>query len=355
MRKGCFNVSENTKVFVYCPAGTVTGGAELLHQLVDVLNKNGGNAFIVYYGSAPHAVPDDYKKYNVQISDGIVDAAEHIIVIFEGYFEKLFEIRNAQVLLWWLSVDNYFLCQSSNLALKDLLGFDFILGMKMLVKRSAKALLGKRERCIFSLKELSASPLVRCNAYQSEYAKDFLEKKRFKNVQPLKDFINSEHRFEESLLDKKKDIVLYNPKKGMKFTRRLIQSAPDIAWKPIQNMSRSEVIDCLRTSKVYIDFGYHPGKDRLPREAAMNGCCIITGKKGSAGFYGDIPIDEHEFKFSQRASDIPKIVSKIRFELENYETEIMKFQHYRDCIAREKEEFENQARGLFGLVGMSIE
>ena len=30
--------------------------------------------------------------------------------------------------------------------------------------------------------------------------------------------------------------------------------------------------------KLYIDFGGFPGKDRLPREAVMHDCCIITGK-----------------------------------------------------------------------------
>ena len=27
---------------------------------------------------------------------------------------------------------------------------------------------------------------------------------------------------------------------------------------------------------IYLDFGYHPGKDRMPREAALFNNCIIT-------------------------------------------------------------------------------
>lgn len=345
--KKFFEISDETKIYVYCPAGIVTGGAELLHQLVDVVNRNDGNAFIVYYGDSPHQIPDDYKKYNIKLCDTVMDSKENVVVIFEGCFKKLFELKNAQVLLWWLSVDNYFLCQASNLAVFDLIKFNFLLAVKVFIKRSIKTVLGCREKYIFSLKKLSKNKLVRCNGYQSEYAKDFLEKKGFSNVYSLKDFINSEHFFDETLVNKKKNVVLYNPKKGIKFTKRLMKSAPDISWKPIQNMSRAEVINCLKTSKVYIDFGYHPGKDRLPREAAMNGCCIITGKLGSAGFYGDISIDEREFKFSQRKRNIPEIISKIRFELANYESEIKKFQNYRDCISKEKEEFEMQVKELF--------
>jgi len=42
--------------------------------------------------------------------------------------------------------------------------------------------------------------------------------------------------------------------------------------------------------KLYVDFGKHPGKDRMPREAAVHGCCIITGRRGAAGNPFDIPI-----------------------------------------------------------------
>lgn len=347
--KKYFEISDKTEIYVYCPAGIVTGGAELLHQLVDVVNRNGGNAFIVYYGGAPRQIPDDYKKYNIKLCDAAVDAKENIVVIFEGYFKKLFELKNAQVLLWWLSVDNYFFCQSANLAISDLIKFNFLLAAKVFIKRCIMTILGRREKYIFSLKKLSKNTLVRCNGYQSEYARDFLEKKHFENIYPLKDFINPEHVFDESLLDKKNDAVIYNPKKGIKFTRKLIKAAPDLNWKPIQNMSRAEVINCLKTSKVYIDFGYHPGKDRLPREAAMNGCCIITGKLGSAGFYGDIPIDESELKFSQSKKDIPRIIAKIRYELANYKIEINKFKKYRESIANEKKDFEAQVEGLLGI------
>ena len=39
-----------------------------------------------------------------------------------------------------------------------------------------------------------------------------------------------------------------------------------------------------------MDFGFHPGQDRLPREAALLKNCIITNREGSAAFYKDVPI-----------------------------------------------------------------
>jgi len=64
-------------------------------------------------------------------------------------------------------------------------------------------------------------------------------------------------------------------------------------------MPREEVIKLLQKAKVYIDFDYHPRKDRLPREAAILGCCVITRKRGSAKFFEDVPIPD-EYKFEDK-------------------------------------------------------
>lgn len=87
-------------------------------------------------------------------------------------------------------------------------------------------------------------------------------------------------------------------------------------------MTRDEVAKLLSTAKVYIDFGNHAGKDRIPK-AAISGCCVITGKDGSAKFYEDVPIDE-EFKFKTINKNIPLIVEKIKHCFDNYEFESKK-------------------------------
>ncbi len=345
-----FNITENTKYFVYCPAGVVTGGAELLHQLVDVINKNGGNAFIVYYGESEHILPNDYRSYNIKLADSIEDEDENIVVIFEGYFKSLFSIRKAQVLLWWLSVDNYYYTQLSNLKLIDLFRFNKRLFICQIVKRIVKRIIRKdmlkNRESFFSLEMLQKNSLVKCNAYQSEYAKDFLSKKGFTQLHSLKDYINSDYHFDLPLLSNRKDIILYNPKKGFKFTRKLIKHSTDLNWVPIKNMTRVQVKELMEKSKLYVDFGYHPGKDRMPREAALSGCCIITGKQGSAGYDGDISIDSDKYKFNQQHKDIVIILEKIRWIINHYDSEILNFASYRNNIAKEKNEFEKDVLEL---------
>ena len=55
-------------------------------------------------------------------------------------------------------------------------------------------------------------------------------------------------------------------------------------------LSPEQVQAMLKKAKVYIDFGGHPGMDRIPREAALAGCIVVTNREGSAAFRQDVPI-----------------------------------------------------------------
>ena len=99
---------------------------------------------------------------------------------------------------------------------------------------------------------------------------------------------------------------------------------------------------------LYIDFGNHPGKDRLPREVALNGCCVITGRRGAAKNDVDIPIP-NGYKFDENLVPPQQIIDRIRYVLDNYETCVKEMNDYRKHILLEKEEFEQQIISLFGL------
>jgi len=141
-------------------------------------------------------------------------------------------------------------------------------------------------------------------------------------------------------------VVLYNPKKGFEFTKKLIERAKHIDFLPLENMSREQLVNVFNRSKLYIDFGYHPGKDRLPREVALNGCCVITGMRGSARFFEDVPL-ANVFKFDEKAAGVDSIIARIDDVLANYEKIIPKYDFYRTQILSEKEIFEEQVRRIF--------
>ena len=187
---------------------------------------------------------------------------------------------------------------------------------------------------------------INLHLVQSKYAENHLRKLGIINIDYLSDYLNTNFLLQDFDIDKKENIVLYNPSKGYYFTYKIIKNAPNLKFIPIKNLSRNEVIELLKKSKVYIDFGNHPGKDRLPREAAILGCCVITGKRGSAAFFEDVPIP-YEYKFEDRIENIPKIIKKIEECLEKYEEKYKDFDYYRSVIKNEPKKFEEDLKKIF--------
>jgi len=334
----------DTKIYVHCPSGRVTGGAELLHQFVSLLRDLGRDAYVVYFGSSHHEIPKDYCSYNIAVSDEIIDSSHNIEVFYEGIFGMLKTPRNTQVFLWWISVDNFFMCAKSYLCLKDLFMWSPKLCLIALLQR-IKMLFKGENRFVNNLSIKEMVDMGCPCGYQAEYIQHFLQKCGFKELMALKDYINTDHIVPYDISGRE-NIVLYNPSKGFEYTKRLIAYAPDINWFPLQGLSREELVCIVRKAKVYIDFGYHPGKDRLPRECAMNGCCVITGMRGSAAFFEDVPIP-CQYKFNEKSVEISEIVNQIRWSLDNYETAINDFQFYRNAISFETKEFEQQVKSIF--------
>lgn len=339
---------DDTKVYVIAPAGVVTGGSELLHQFVDLLNRGGKEAYIVYYGAAEHKIADDYKKYNIKLKEEYDDAPHNIIVLFEGNFERALEIKHAQLLLWWLSVDLMYYGSASKLSLKDLFEFSPIFGFKTFLRRIRSLLFKgenqfKNNHTIADLARLDAT-----NAYQAVYIQQYLYRHGFDNIISLSDYINVDFVSETDKTIIKEDIILYNPKKGIKFTKKIINANPDLKFVPIQGLSRDGVVELLKKAKVYIDFGFHPGKDRLPREAALSGCVVITGRGGSAYYFEDVAIPSSN-KFDAKNKNINKISRKIRSSINNYEEEKSVMDYYRYRINKEKAIFEQEVAEIMKL------
>lgn len=196
-------------------------------------------------------------------------------------------------------------------------------------------------------KDLSLNNNIISHAYQSEYAKQFLIKSNLKPILAMGDYINNEYIHQGDQLPQKENAIAYNPQKGVEFTERLIKLAPDLKWKPIKGLNRKGVIDLLERCKIYIDFGNHPGKDRLPREAALCRCLIITGLKGAAKYTKDIPIPA-EYKINQDKTTPQAIIKTLRLLLNEYDARINDFTSYREEILKEKSTFSHQIKTIFG-------
>lgn len=330
-------INDNAKIYVICPAYVKTGGSELLHQLVYELNKNGFEAYITYFSinNKNHQYTDnDFKKYvnNYKIISEIEDISDNYVVAYEDTkvikFSK--KIKNAKVILWWLSVDNFL----NFYGLKNALNF-------FSIRQVFNYIIGGK---IFN--DFSYIRTIDYHLCQSYYVINYLKKMGIEKICYLSDYISDEYLNIPENWENKEDIIVYNPRKGFDFTKKIINKAPELNFVPIQNLTTNQVKELLLKSKVYIDFGYHPGKDRLPRETAACGCCVITNKKGSAKFYEDVPIND-EFKFDDDEENIELIIEKIKECLIDYDTEIKKFKLYRDFINQEKYRFSDDVKKIF--------
>jgi hypothetical protein len=87
--------------------------------------------------------------------------------------------------------------------------------------------------------------------------------------------------------------IAINPRKGIRYARPLIDLLHSEEIIVLQGMDRRAVGNALRNAQTYVDLGAHPGRDRIPREAALAGCVVIVAKRGSAENSTDIPIDTH--------------------------------------------------------------
>lgn len=313
------------RVFVCCPGNSVTGGPELLHQFVDELRNNNIEAYILYYPfNIQHEVPEPYAKYNVKVCCRHDVNSSDVVVLPEIKTRLAKEFPLNRTYIWWLSVDNYFKFKGVNPAIEKI--------------RYAFRLLKGKQLSFSMMKKMDIRHIVQC-----QYAMDFLAKKNIESTM-LTDYINDTHLTQNFNISNKKRIITYNPKKGFGTTQKLMKKFPFYQFFPIENMTRDQVAKLLQSAMIYIDFGRHPGKDRFPREAAMAGCCIITGKEGSAKNDIDVPIPK-EYKLdigdNQFEDKFNRIVDRIYKDID---TACQDFNYYRESIKEEKIKFKAQVK-----------
>ena len=321
-------LTDQSQVYIVAPADLATGGPELLHQLAYKL-KQRNIAVSMHYLPTDHPNPvhNNYRRYGIDYVRTIEDKQENLLIVPETVTDFLSNYNNIRKAVWWLSIDNYFVEQETrygriNRWLLGKLGIQHYVGFDRQLKS------------------------VDYHFYQSEYAKHALLRLGIENLASLSDYLSQEFLQIETDLAKKQNIASFNPKKGRRFTKKIIKKSSGIEFVPIVNMNRNEVIALLQKAKVYIDFGHHPGKDRIPREACILGCCVITSKKGSARFQEDVPIKE-DYKFRDTVANIPKIADKIRGCFDQFAERKHEFDHYRTLIKAQEEIFDREVEKIF--------
>lgn len=327
-------------IYIACPRNCYTGGPTLLHQFCAELVKYGVDAKMAYYegsGSEPGPlVHPRYEKYGCGYTNlsNVSDTNTNWIVFPETGIFNISRFKQARKAVWWLSVDNYVF---GNLT--------FFQKIKKKATGDSRVERYLRLSSIRKRKEFRDGSLV--HFVQSEYARLFLLSLGVdaEKIFDLSDYVDEAYLSTDALLSSERDdIVLYNPKKKGRVVSDLIEKYCDINVIPLQGMTEQELVAVMMRSKIYVDFGGHPGKDRLPREAALCGCIVITGKRGSAGNGIDVPIPlKYKLDDSVSAECLKNLIETIFVE---YKDARMDFAEYRRKIASEKECFSRDVKAI---------
>lgn len=335
-------MSKYKKIYILAPYHKSTGGIELSHQLIDYLRNHNQEAYVIYIEKGKFVdtkeVTESYRKYNIEVCSKIEDKKENMLVLPEIFFDLIYDYHEIQLACWWMSVDNRYYSASLWGGIGFQKGlykkFHFFVRSFFRDYRNSDALLRRNDERIIHL-------------YQSRYAQHNLYSKGFSRVLPLSDYINTE--LAGGGTAEKEDIIIYNPAKGLNYTKRVLKELPS-KYKVIalKGFNRSELKDIMSRAKLYIDFGAFPGKDRLPREAILNGCCIITGKNGASFYYEDVAIGS-EYKFDTTSSNVSRIVRKIDEVMSDYYGKIGDFEFYKKRILEEEKIFYSEIDDIFLL------
>ena len=327
--------------YIVCPAQVYTGGPLAQHQLAKNLIELGQDVFMYYYpNNLEDPVHPNFIDYKIPHDSKIIDSDKSVVIMPEVETKFVFDLKQAKKVIWWLSIDNYlfFTVKEPIVSFKKLL-------KNILFK--LKVRLGLVTFFDIDNKQHVEKEVI--HLAQSKYAFDFLNKlglnPNYLHCHLLDHFYQQNTDFNPE----RENRVLYNPKKGKKFTDQIIsKSNSEKQFCKIENLTPFGVKELLKTSKIYIDFGDHPGRDRFPREAAICGCVIITGKKGSALNVTDINIPD-EYKFEDVESNVSEINELIKTIFDDYITHFNNQSEYRKAILKEKQIFDNEVRNLIDI------
>lgn len=305
---------------IYCPIGLNTGGPEALHQLCDAIRGFGYEAVLLpmWIQGEPSR---EYLIYDAPIICSEQLTSQDIIITPEiqtSIPADVYNIVEGKVIIWWLSVDNCPFEFSKNLEERTF-PIDPDIWRIMNIKSSKKqryiskvrSTIGKNVRLIDSTLGLNIPryrPVIETTnsvnldstkmtaITQSTYAFNLLNK--FKGIQKMMvtDYINTNFTGSTNMIlknpnKKNKKLISYNLAKGGYLVDNIKKHLPNIRFVPIKGMNRNQVKELLSQSDLYLDMGYFPGRDRLPRESILSGTPVFLAYRGAARYKSDFPLE----------------------------------------------------------------
>ena len=305
------------EILLACPANLATGGTEGIHNLTHTLSQFNADTKILYVGDKLDAPqPKEYEKYGCKYITELPNGYKGVLIFPEVWGNKVIEpqFKDCLTVINWQGVDVY--------------NWHTPLPYRGVYRRNSKTL----------------------HIANSEYAVDFLRRQKLNPIK-ISDCLNDEFYNVASMGFDRKDVVLYNPTqvKLTRFQEAVMARATTelgIKFRAIEELDRASLIDLMQHSKLYIDFGVFSGRERLPREAVMCGCCILTSRDGTAGYYADNPIPDN-YTIATEFTNVDQAVKMIAYVLKNYHYCYRDFNLYRELLQKDRQNYPQEVEKLY--------
>lgn len=303
------------EVLHVCPAKLATGGTEGIHNLVQALKMNGADAKILYTGKSDDPQPKQYKEYGCEYITEFPKDFDGCVIFPEVFANCILDTQyeKCRVAVNWQGVDVYYWNNPERLH-------------NLFLYREDAIHIANSEYAVDHLYKLGIDAVKISDCLNDAYFQDF------------------DGEFERC------NTVLYNPTPikltdFQKIVMARCSTEYGIKFRPLIGYSQDELISIFRHSKLYIDFGVFSGRERLPREAVMCGCCILTSDKGTAGYYEDNAIPDQ-----YKMNSIDGAIKSIRTILSNYDQFKADFDYYRNALRRDKANYLDEVRHLYEIL-----
>jgi len=300
-------------IYISTPASAYTGGPTALFQLCKTLQEiYHVDTYIAVYGVIQKdPVHPNYKNYSCKWIplDNVEDSSSNYIIIPESVPYLLNRFHKIQKIIYFLSVDNYIknvypldhilkIIPSFSLFMlryysKDIINLNIL--KRFNLNTYYNEFLAKRVKNIIYNEKITMPDNVLLYLAQSRYAAEFLKQHKIEqdNIllihEPLEDeFIK---RSKEINLNDKKNAIAWNPRKSYPIVSKLLKRIKE-KYKvyELENVGKQKIIELLSQTKIYIDIGIHPGRDRPPREAVALWNIPLVNNHGGLFYDEDFPI-----------------------------------------------------------------
>lgn len=274
-----------TRRFVLiCPKGVRTGGPKDLHQLLqairDVYNSEAvlcdiDGSLSGRESNQPHI---EYTKFQPIWIEASSITELDILVLPETHLKYARNFPENLIVIWWLSLYNG-LSSYNKRVIRRLDNFPKSSTTYPIILNLITV--GHRIKLRY-LKLILSRKLIHVS--QSVYAHQELNRAGIKSIY-LRDYLDDYWLTPRKAFNSAdSNLVLSNGAKNKQIIGKLARDPrfANFKFELLSGLDQSELEAKFRQSVAYVDFGYHPGKDHLPREAAAIGIPLVLNTRGAA-------------------------------------------------------------------------